>query len=138
MRKQYSTVLFTLVCICGLALGAHAQVKEVVVAKVPYDFVVGGEVLPAGTYQVSRLSVITGPGELEISSYASGSSTFLIPTFFDDLQTGHAQLRFEHVGGKYFLTGIETPIGTYAITLPNSALRVAQTEQEGSATSRGN
>jgi len=138
MRKQYSTVLFTLICICGLALGAHAQAKEVVVAKVPYNFVVGGQVLPAGTYDVRRVSVISGPGELEISSYASGASTFLIPTFFDDLETGHAQLRFEHVGGKYFLSGIETPIGTYAIALPNSAIRVAQMEQEGSATSRGN
>ena len=122
MRKQYSTVLFTLICVCSLALGANAEAKEVVVAKVPYNFIVGGQVLPAGTYQVSRPSVIDGPGELEISSYASGASTFLIPTFFDDSQTGHAQLRFEHVGDKYFLREIETPSGTYAIKVPNSVV----------------
>jgi hypothetical protein len=138
MRKQYSTVLFTLVCICGLALGAHAQAKDVVVAKVPFNFVVGGQVLPAGTYEVTRASAIGGPGELEISSYESRASTFLIPTFFDDLRTGNAQLTFEHAGDKYFLSGIETPSGTYAITVPGSAIRVAQMEQEGSATSRGN
>jgi hypothetical protein len=138
MRKQYSTVLFTLVCICGLALAAHAQAKGVVVAKVPYNFVVGGQVLPAGTYEVSRVSVIDGTRELEISSYESGASAFLIPTFFDDLRTGHAQLTFEHAGDKYFLSGIETPSGTYAITVPNSAIRVAQMEQDGSATSGGN
>jgi hypothetical protein len=136
MRKQYSTVLFMLVCICGLASGAHAQAKDVVVAKVPYDFVVGGQVLPAGTYEVSRASVFGGPGELEISSYENGASTLLIPTFFDDLQTGHAQLTFEHVGDEYFLSGIETPSGRYTITVPGSASRVAQMEQKGSATSR--
>ena len=138
MRKQYSTVLFTLICICGLALGAHAQTKRLVVAKVPYNFVIGGHVLPAGTYEVSRTSVIGGPVELEISSYESGASTFLIPTFFDDLRTGHAQFTFKHAGDKYFLSGIETPSGTYAIAVPNSAIRVAQMEQEGSATSSGN
>jgi len=137
MRKQYSTVLFTLVCICGLTLGAHAQGKEVVVAKVPYNFVVGGQVLPAGTYLVSRLSVIDR-GELEISSYESGASTYLIPTFFNDLRTGHPQLMFEHAGDKYFLSAIETPIGTYEIAVPNSAIRVAKMEQAGSATSTGN
>lgn len=138
MRKQYSTVLFTLVCICGLALGAHAQAKDIVVAKVPYNFVVGGQVLPAGTYKVRPISVTGGTGQLEISNYESRASIFLIPTFFDDLQTGHAQLTFEHAGDKYFLSGIETPSGTYAITVPNSAIRVAQMEQDGSATSGGN
>jgi hypothetical protein len=119
-------------------LGAHAQEKRVVVAKVPYNFVIGGQVLPAGTYEVKRASLISGPGELEISSYESGATTLLIPTLFDDLQTGHAQLMFEHAGDKYFLSAIETPIGTYTIAVPNSAITVAQMEQEGSATSRGN
>jgi hypothetical protein len=138
MERQYSTVLFTLICICALALGAHAQAKRVVVAKVPYNFVVGGQMLPAGTYDVRRASVIAGPGELEISRSESGASTLLIPTFFDDFRTAHAQLTFEHAGDKYFLSRIETPSGTYTIKVPNSAIRVAQMEQDGSATSRGN
>jgi hypothetical protein len=138
MERQYSTVLFTLICICGLALGAHAQAKRVVVAKVPYNFVIGGQVLSAGTYEVRRASLISGPGELEISSHQSGAKTLLVPTFFDDLQTGHAQLTFQHAGDMYFLSAIETPSGTYTIAVPNLTLRVAQMEQEGSARSRGN
>ena len=49
MKKQYFAVLSTLICILGLGLGARAQEEVTVVAKVPYDFVVGGQVLPAGT-----------------------------------------------------------------------------------------
>ena len=137
MKKQYVTVLFTLICVLGLGLGARAQEEDTVVAKVPYDFVVGGQVLPAGTYRVSRVS-INGSRELKISSYETRASAFLIPTFFDDVQTGHAKLNFNHVGAKYFLSAVETPIGTYAITVPSSAIKLAQMEQQGSSSSGSN
>jgi|SRR6266404_3084095 len=137
MKKQYLTVLFTLICILGLGLGARAQEGDTVIAKVPYDFVVGGRVLPAGKYRVSRVNT-TGSRELEISSYETGAGAFLIPTFFDDAQTGHAQLNFEHVGAKYFLSAVETPIGTYAITVPPSAIKLAEMEQRGASSSGSN
>jgi len=137
MKKQYLTVLFTLICVLGLGLGARAQGEEdTVLAKVPYDFVVRGQVLPAGTYRVSRIN--TSSRELEISSYETGASAFLIPTFFDDTQTGHAQFSFEHVGNTYFLSAIETPIGTYDITIPPSAIELARMEQQSTSSSGSN
>ena len=138
MKKQYVTVLFTLICVLGLGLGARAQEEDTVVAKVPYDFVVGGQVLPAGTYRVRRVHPYSGTRELEISSYEARASVFLIPTFFDDVQTGHAQLNFEHVGAKYFLSAVKTPIGTYAVTVPPSAIKIAQMEQQGASSSGSN
>ncbi len=137
MKKQYLTVLLTLTCVLGLGLGARAQEGDAIVANVPYDFVVGGHVLPAGTYRVSRVDS-TGFRELEISSYETRASAFLIPTFFDDVQTGHAQLNFQHVGDRYFLSAVETPIGTYAITIPPSAIKLAQMEQQGASSSGSN
>ena len=137
MKKQFLAVLFTLICVLGFGLRARAQEEDTVVAKVPYDFVVGGRVLPAGMYRVSRVDS-AGSRELEISSYETGASAFLIPTFFDDTQIGHAQLNFEHAGDKYFLSGIETPIGTYAITIPRSAITLALMEQQGASSSGGN
>jgi hypothetical protein len=137
MKKQYLTVLFTLMCVVGLALNARAQEEDTVVTKVPFDFVVGGQVLPAGTYRVSRVET-SGLRELEISSYEKRAGALLIPTFFDDVQAGHAQLSFEHAGNKYFLSAIETPIGTYAITVPHSAIELALMEQQGTSSSGGN
>jgi hypothetical protein len=137
MKKQYLTVLFTLICVLGLGLGARAQEEDTVVAKVSFDFVIGGKVLPPGTYRVSRVNT-NGSRELEISSYDAHTGVLLIPTVFDDFQTGHAQLNFEHVGNKYFLSAIETPIGTYDITIPPSAIELARMEQQGTSSSGGN
>lgn len=130
MKKQLMTVLFMLICVLGLGLGALAQEEDTLVANVPYDFVAGGKVLPAGTYRVSRRDVPSGQRQLEIISYKTRASALLVPTLFDDFQTGHAQLDFEHVGNKYFLSAIETPIGTYDITVPRSAIKLAQMEQQ--------
>jgi len=47
VKKQLSTVLFALISLLGLGVGARAQNQEIVIAKVSYDFVVHGAVLPA-------------------------------------------------------------------------------------------
>jgi len=130
MKKQYLTILFTLICVLGLGLRARALEEGTVVTKVPFDFVAGGKVLPGGTYRVSRVHPFTGSRELEITSYETHASVFVIPTVFDDVQSGNAQLNFEHLGDTYFLSGIETPIGTYAVTLPPSAVKLAQMQQQ--------
>jgi hypothetical protein len=130
MKKQYLTILFALICVLGLGLRARAQEEDTVVTKVPFDFVVGDKVLPAGTYRASRVNPGSGSRVLKISSYETHASVFLRPTVFDDHQSGHAQLNFEHLGDEYFLSAIETPIGTYAISIPPSAIKLAQTQQQ--------
>ena len=137
MKKQYLAVLFTLICVLGLGLGARAQEQDTVVTNVPFDFIAGGKVLPAGTYRVSRVDSTSGSRELEISSYETRASVFVIPTVFDDVRSGHAQLNFDHLGDKYFLRAIETPIGTYAIDIPPAAIKLAQMQQQGGSHSGG-
>jgi hypothetical protein len=137
MKKQYLTILLTLICVFGLGLGARAQELDTVVTNVPFNFVAGGQVLPAGTYRVSRVDSTSGSRELEISSYETRASVFVIPTLFDDVQSGHAQLKFEHLGDAYFLNAIKTPIGTYAIDIPPAAIKLAQTQQPGGSHSGG-
>ena len=138
MKKQYAAILFTLICVLGMKLGARAQEEDTVVANIPHDFVVAGQVLPAGTYRVKRVHPYTASRELEVSSYETGASVFVIPTVFDNAQTEHIQLNFEHAGDKYFLSAVETPIGTYAITVPPSAIKLALKEQQGASSSGSN
>jgi hypothetical protein len=138
MKNQYLTVFFTLICVLGLGLGARAQEQDTVVTKVPFDFVTGGKVLPAGTYTVSRVTPASGSRELEMRSYETRTSVFVIPTVFDDVRSDKAQLNFEHLGDAYFLTAIETPIGTYTIDIPPSAIKLAQTQQPGGSHSGSN
>ena len=138
MKRRFATVLFMLIYVGGLALGAHAQEREdTVIAKVPYDFVIEGVTLMKGAYRVSRVDSARGARELKISSADTGASVLIIPTVFDDYSTGRPQITLKQVGGKYCLTAIKTPIGTYAIPVPQSAITVAKIKASGTMTSFG-
>jgi hypothetical protein len=137
MKKQYLAVLFTLICLLGLGLSARAQEQDTVVTIVPFDFVAGGNVLPAGKYTVNRVAR-SGSRELEMRSYETRASVFVIPTVFDDVRSDKAQLNFEHLGDTYFLSAVETPIGTYTIDIPASAIKLAQTQPQGGSHPGGN
>ena len=137
MKKQYVTVLFTLICVLEFGLGARAQEEDTVVAKVPYDFVAGGQVLPAGTYRVSRIDS-AGLRELVIRSSETGAGVFVIPTVFAYAPAEHAHLSLRPVGNKYFLTAIQTSNGVYTMAIPRSAIRLAQMEQHGASPSGSN
>jgi hypothetical protein len=138
MKKMCVAVLCALISVSGVALRASAQEPEdTVVVKLPYDFVVDGLVLTKGEYRVSRVDNVSGARELEISSFDTKMSVLVLPTLFDDAETGQPKIILEHLGGRYFLRAITTPIGTYAIPLPPSAITLAQTNDRGTVTSSG-
>jgi hypothetical protein len=137
MKKRYLTVLFTLMCVLGLGVGARAQEEDTIVAQVPYDFVAGGAVLPAGTYRVSRVDT-GGTRELLIRSYETGAGAFVVPTVFAYAPSEHARLSLQPVGNKYFLTAIQTSNGVYTMAIPRSAVKLAQMEQQATSSSGSN
>lgn len=136
MKKRYFAVLFALTCVLTLGLSARAQGEDTVVATIPYDFVAGGAVLPAGTYRVSRIDT-GGERELRISSYETGASAFLLPAMFAGAPAEQPQLSFETIGDKHFLSKIQTANGIYTIALPRSATELAQKEQRERMSSSG-
>ena len=102
--------------------------------NVPFEFVAGGTTLPAGTYTVARVS----PGTSQILSIRSyNDGVMFLPIEFDGAATGQAKLDFEHVGDKYFLSGIETSAGVYTIGLPRAMVALAQTKDQGTTSSSG-
>ena len=118
MKNSYFTAVLMLTCLLGIGVSARAQDADAVVVSVPFEFVAGGATLPSGEYRISRVN----PGanrELAISGYNKGNA-FLLPVAFDEVAAANGQpkLNFEHVGGKYFLTGIRTSSGVY--TMPAS------------------
>jgi len=134
MKKSYLTVLLALICVLGLGKAAHAQDESRIVMKVPFEFVAGGETLPAGTYTVSRVSPDSQPSLL-IRSY--DNSAFLLPIVFDDVPADQAKVDFKHVGDTYFLSKIETPVGVYTIGTPRPLTVVAQMKNHSSMSSSG-
>ena len=134
MKKSYLAAVLTLTCMLGLGITARAQDVDKVAVKVPFEFVAGGQTLPAGTYNVTRASDQAFPA-LVIRS--SNNSAFLLPMFFDGVSADHAELNFEHVGGKYFLSEVKTPAGVYAIRTPRPMTQVAQMKDQGAMSSSG-
>jgi len=117
-----------------LGISARAQDVDKVAVKVPFDFVAGGQTLPAGTYNVTRASDQAFPA-LVIRSF--DNSAFLLPMFFDGVSADHAELSFRHVGDKYFLSEVKTPAGVYAIRAPRAMTQVAQMKDHGTVSSSG-
>jgi hypothetical protein len=134
MKTSYLTAILTLTCLLGLGLSACAQDTEGVRVNVPFEFVAGGAILPAGTYTVERLS-LEPYSAIAISGY--GHSALVLPIAIDGARTEQPKLGFESVGGKHFLRDVATPRGIYTFALPRTMVALAQAKDQGTVSSSG-
>jgi hypothetical protein len=135
MKKSHVLVAIALMCLSVMGRVAQAQQQDVVVAQVPFDFVVGTTTMPAGSYRVGRLSV-DAHSALLISNH--NNNTMVLPIFVDDSSDVQAaQLNFAHVGDKYILTQVETPDHLYTIAKPRARTMLVHIPDRGNATSGG-
>src|ERR1700683_4533820 len=109
MNKFYVVAFLTLTCLLGLGVKAHAQDAEVSVT-VPFEFVAGGQILPAGKYIVGRNSADAHAG---IRIRGNNNVVLMLPIVVDETPTYQPRLSFVHVGGEYCLTKVEAPQGIY-------------------------
>ena len=135
MLKFYVAALFTITCLLGFDVGAHAQDIDGVVVSVPFDFVAGGANLPAGEYRISRVNSSENR-ELAIQSYSKGGA-FLLPMVFEGVPADQAALDFEHVGNRYFLSKIKTLGGVYSMKTPSERIALAQAKSQSTSSSSG-
>ena len=134
MKKSYFIVVLTLTCLLGAALTAHAQDSRSIVVNVPFEFVAGARVLPAGRYSVEPIFRDSGSA-LVIHGY--GNSVFLLPIVFDGVSGGQANVRFEQVGNEHFLSKIETPVGAYTIAISRPMTNSVMVKSDGSSSPAG-
>jgi hypothetical protein len=135
MTRSYLTAVLMLTCLLGVGVSVRAQDTDAVVVSVPFEFVAGGETLPAGEYRINRIS----PGvnrELAIRSYDKGG-VFLLPLAFDGATVADNQptMSFEHVGGKYFLSRIKTLSGIYTMPVSREMVMLGKANSPSSSTS---
>jgi len=136
MKKSYWNIILTLTGVLGLGISARAQDAGRVTVTVPFEFVVAGsKTMPAGTYSIGRVSPDSRSG-LIIRSY--DSSVLLLPIAVHEASAEQAKLSFEHVGGKYFLSEVETPAAVYSIETPRAITKLAQSKDHETVSFSGN
>ena len=133
MNKFYVVAFPTLTCLLGLGVKAHAQDAEVSVT-VPFEFVAGGQILPAGKYVVGRNSDDAHSG---IVIRSNTNVALMLPIVVDGTPAYQPKLSFVHVGGEYFLSTVEAPQGVYTFRTPRAMAMLAQKEDQSSVVSAG-
>jgi hypothetical protein len=123
MRKQCLRILIALFSVAGSGMATWAQARDQIVVTIPFEFVVAGKTLPAGTYKVNRVSD-TDPRTLFLSSFENRTSAIVLPSQVEGGSADKVHVSFERVGGQYFLSKIATADNVF--TIPVSRLAILE------------
>jgi hypothetical protein len=134
--NKYAKFIVAVTFLFGLSVAANAEIRTEAVVTLPFGFVAGGEVLPAGQYTVSRL--FPEPFDvLLLTSNVNGASVFVRPVEIEEAATYKPSLRFHKVGGQNFLSSIETADYIYNFSVSRSVVLEAAAKQHGATAVSG-
>ena len=136
MRKYYLRILIALIGVAGLGVAAKGQAVDQIVVNIPYEFVVAGKTLPAGTYRVNRVTGTHQKG-LIISSFENRVSAIILPTAVENSYADKAEVSFEQVGGERFLSKIQTVDHLFTIPVSRSEILAAAARSQSGTSASG-
>ncbi len=106
MRKHSILLVCVVVLIIGSAMSLQAQSADGVKAKIPFSFVVGQKVLPAGSYTVTRLGANSPDLARVVRSTDGRYTAIIIAGTSDQAAHGAPALIFHRYGDTYFLSSV--------------------------------
>jgi hypothetical protein len=122
MRKHGVRILSAFFGLAALAVAAKGQTPDQIVVKIPYEFVVAGKTLPAGTYKVNRISD-NNERALAITSFENHAALFVLSSeVVDRSGSMHPSVSFQQVGEQHLLSKIETAEHVFMIPLSSAAV----------------
>jgi hypothetical protein len=121
MKRHYLRMAMALVSFAGFGVAAKGQVPDQILVKIPFEFVVAGKTLPAGTYRVNRLSDDKWEG-LVLSSQELHASVVLHPIEVESAQGENPRATFQKAGDEHFLSKIETDENVFTIPVSQTAV----------------
>jgi hypothetical protein len=134
--KKYARILVAVAFVFGISGIAKAASQEGIIVKLPFEFVVDGKTLSAGTYTVRRLSS-DNSGPLTLTSKDDGSTVFVFPYLEEGVSTDGPQVSFKRVGVQNFLSTIQTTSGIYQIRIAPSTITEATAKLRNSVSFAG-
>jgi hypothetical protein len=136
MRRQCLRIVIALIGVAVFGVAVKAQVLDQIEVNIPYEFVVAGKTLPAGTYRMKRVGV-TGPRLLILNSLETRATAIIRSTWVENNHADKNEVSFVQVGEEHFLSKIETPNHLFTISVSRSEiLEAAAKSQSGSSASR--
>ncbi len=105
------TQVMIAVAIIILTAGAVAQVvpSYTLRAQIPFAFVVGGDVLPAGDYRLQIPNA--SPGPIMVRQSGGNKDEIVLQVPVQEQWQGHSQLTFHKLAGVYYLVEVADPRG---------------------------
>ena len=119
MKRYVLSGLVVLALAGAMAGTGYTQMTRRVEAKIPFEFVVSGKVLPDGAYVATRGT----SGLLTIRSLDGGNAVLAQATYArSNTPRKEATMVFDRVGDRYFLTQIWEPGNNAGVQLPRSKM----------------
>ena len=113
--KLFLFAIAALLTLANIATAARALSNDAVLAKVPFNFTVGHDQLPSGTYTISR-----DPwGQVTVKSMERHFAVTVTTTFEPDLPMGD-KLVFRRYGDRYFLSKVSS--SAFCVHFPEPGL----------------
>jgi hypothetical protein len=117
MKRTPAVALFALSCL-GVAARVIAQ-EPAVEAKVPFEFTVGGRLLPADTYTITS----PDPGVITIQNADHDFRAITVVSHGNQQSAGGSKLVFDKYRDQYFLHEIQCPsTAALNVDIPKSKL----------------
>jgi hypothetical protein len=124
MKKHCVRILSAFFGLAVLAVAAKGQTADQFVVNIPYEFVVAGKTLPAGSYRINRVSD-KNERLLVISSFENRAGVLVQPIeVAGKTDTEKPSVSFQTVGDQHLLSRIET--AEHVFTIPVSSRAVLE------------
>jgi len=105
---------------------------------IPFQFVIDGQTLPAGTYRVHRFSNSKWQG-LIFSNFENRVNVIVHPTNVENTGSETPRLTFETAGDQHFLSQIRTEDSVFNLNLRHQAALLASTPaRQGNISGKAN
>src|SRR5262245_33431747 len=98
--------------VVAIGTASVARADERIVAKVPFEFIVGDVRLPAGDYVVTEMPDLSGVVGVESAHGRRFVATMTVAAASTSIPTSHPELVFEKFDNHYFLARVVPQDGT--------------------------
>ena len=136
MRKQYLRFLIALIGVAGLGVAARGQDLDQVIVKIPYEFVVDGKTLPAGTYKVARVDNLN-QRELLLRNLDDQATSLVVPVVVENKYAAKPGFSLEQLGSQFFLSQIKSANHLFTIPVSRSEIMEASAKPHNATTASG-